>query len=72
MRISKIGKKLVIGILALGILGVFLLLSINQYIKQSVKKDILTMNQAKDLKDVDCILVLGAGVREDGTGSYVL
>ncbi len=51
MRISKIGKKLVIGILALGILGVFLLLSINQYIKQSVKKDILTMNQAKDLKD---------------------
>lgn len=72
MRISKIGKKLVIGILALGILGVFLLLSINQYIKQSVKKDILTMNQAKDLKDVDCILVLGAGVREDGTPSLML
>lgn len=61
-----------IGILALGILGVFLLLSINQYIKQSVKKDILTMNQAKDLKDVDCILVLGAGVREDGTPSLML
>ena len=72
MRISKIGKKLVIGILALGIMGVFLLLSINQYIKQSVKKDILTMNQAKDLKDVDCILVLGAGVREDGTPSLML
>lgn len=72
MRISKIGKKLVIGILALGILGVFLLLSINQYIKQSVKKDILTMNQAEDLKDVDCILVLGAGVREDGTPSLML
>ena len=72
MRISKIGKKLVIGILALGILGVFLLLSINQYIKQSVKKDILTMNQAMDLKDVDCILVLGAGVREDGTPSLML
>ena len=72
MRISKIGKKLVIGILALGILGVFLLLSINQYIKQSVKKDILTMNQAKDLKDVECIVVLGAGVREDGTPSLML
>ena len=30
------------------------------------------MNQAKDLKDVDCILVLGAGVREDGTPSLML
>lgn len=61
-----------IGILVLGILGVFLLLGINQYIKQTVKKDILTASQAKDLKDVDCILVLGAGVREDGTPSLML
>lgn len=61
-----------LGILMLGILGIFLLLGINQYIKQTVKKDILTTDQAKDLKDVDCILVLGAGVREDGTPSLML
>ena len=35
-------------------------------------KRILTEEEAKSLSDVDCILVLGCGVRPDGTPSHML
>lgn len=52
-------------IVLLGVPGVISIFSINGYIKSSSKKKILTLEQASNLDDVDCILILGAGVWGD-------
>lgn len=52
-------------LILLGVLGVVLVLSLNSYIKASSKKKIISLEQASNLEDVDCILVLGAGVWGD-------
>ena len=57
--------KIFIVLILLGVLGVVLIFSINGYIKTSSKKRIITIEQATILGDVDCILVLGAGVWGD-------
>ena len=57
--------KIFIVLILLGVLGVVLIFSINGYIKTSSKKRIITIEQATILDDVDCILVLGAGVWGD-------
>lgn len=44
----------------------------NSLILSSTKENIITKEQAKDLKDVDCIIVLGCLVRSDGTPSDML
>ncbi|MBR3954000.1 MAG: YdcF family protein [Clostridia bacterium] len=46
--------------------------AINIRICTFADKRILTEEEAKNLSDVDCILVLGCGVREDGTPSHML
>lgn len=56
----------------LGILGVGLVLGINAWVKGSVKEYILTEEQAAELADMDCILVLGCKVGADGTLSHML
>ena len=56
----------------LGILGVALVFGINAWVKGSVKEYILTEEQAAELADVDCILVLGCKVGADGTLSHML
>lgn len=38
---------------------------INGYVKLSVKNQIITQEEAKEIKDVDCIIVLGAGIRRN-------
>ncbi len=38
----------------------------------SADEYVLTFDEAVKIQDVDCIIVLGAGVNEDGTMSYVL
>ncbi len=55
-----------------GVLGFVLLLCINAYITSSVKSRIITQEEAKELSDVDCILILGAGVWENDTPSPML
>ncbi len=61
--LSVICVVLVTGI---GILG------LNGYVKQSGKKQILTVQEAQELADVDCILVLGCAVWSGGRPSYML
>ncbi len=46
--------------------------AINIRICTFADKRILTEEEAKSLSDVDCILVLGCGVRPDGTPSHML
>lgn len=48
------------------------LLSINGFVKYSTMDRILSAEQAAELKDVDCILVLGCGVWDDGRPSHML
>ena len=61
---NKILRVFLILIL-LGVLSVVVVLGINIYIKSSSNKKILSLEHAAALEDVDCILVLGAGVWGD-------
>lgn len=56
----------------LGVLTVALLLGINSWVKSSVRNYILTEEQAAQLTNMDCILVLGCKVGADGTLSHML
>lgn len=48
------------------------LMGINIYVKSSVKDQLLSSQQAADLSDVDCIIVLGCLVYADGTPCSML
>ena len=47
-------------------------LGISGFVKATARDKILTAEQAATLSDVDCILVLGCGVRSDGSPSDML
>ena len=47
-------------------------LCINGHVKGTARPCLLTLEEAADLEGVDCILVLGCGVRPDGTPSLML
>lgn len=57
--------RIFIIIILLGVLGVIIVFSINSYIKATAKKRILSLEEANNLDNVDCILILGAGVWGD-------
>lgn len=69
-------KKILIILLAVvilvGLLSTVVLFSLNFYVKKVAANRILTTEQALQLADVDCILVLGCGVWEDGRPSHML
>ena len=56
-------KKGIIAIIILMVLMFSVIFSINFYVKLSTEKQIITNNDYSNLTDIDCILVLGAGVR---------
>lgn len=58
-------KILIIIILILCALIGIMMLSINFYVANKTKSKIVTEKQAKELENVDCILVLGAGIWGD-------
>ncbi len=70
-RMKKI-KTAIISILILGILGASLVFGINAYVVHSTQGRILTPEKAAALQDIDCILVLGCGVRPDGQPTPML
>lgn len=59
-------------LLVLAVVGVGGVFGINTYVKSVGKKLIVTPEGASKLNNVDCILVLGCGVRDDGTPSDML
>lgn len=69
LRITKIFTCIVLACTVLGIVSVF---TINARVTHVGGERILTAEQAADLTDVDCILVLGCGVKADGTPSLML
>lgn len=70
-RFGKL-KKLLLAVLLLGILCGAAVLGIDAWVRGSVSSRILTEEQAAQLQDVDCIVVLGCHVRDDGTLSHML
>ena len=68
-------KKMIMIALALLLLAVLsgtVVLAINGYVVGSTKNQILETPEAAALEGVDCILVLGCRVYEDGTPSHML
>lgn len=59
-------------IISLILIGITAILFINGYVKSVTNNNILLIEDASALKDVDCIIVLGCLVRDDGTLSAML
>lgn len=57
---------------ALAVLGGIALLGADAYVRLSTQDRILAEQQAAQLADVDCIVVLGCLVHDDGTPSHML
>lgn len=68
----RILKKTVKYILVLVTFLLCALFGTNVYVRVNVKNRIISLDKAKSLSDVDCILVLGASVKEDETPSLML
>jgi len=60
-KITKIGVIFIIIV----ILIILIILGINLYVKNSTKKQIVDNNDYSNLNDIDCIIVLGAGIWGD-------
>ncbi len=71
MNKKKLKKLLIIG-LCVGLAGLGALWGINAYVKNSVKERILDSQEASELTDVDCIIVLGCQVKANGKPSDML
>ena len=69
---KKIFRKIVIVLLCLAVIGVAAMLLVNGIVRSAGKDRILTAKQAAELEDVDCIIVLGCQVRDDGSLSDML
>lgn len=72
----KSKKRLLIIILiiciSISVIGASILLGLNAYVKGVAKADIITPEEAVNLEDVDCIIVLGCLVKSDGSPSDML
>ena len=69
-------KKMVITafrfLILIVILGLCLLFGIDFYVRSSTKDRIISPEDISSVSDADCILVLGAGIRADGSPSPML
>ena len=72
MKNKKWLKWTIIILLCLGLLGTSLLIGINCHVKSVADSRIITAEQCMQLEDIDCIIVLGCQVKEDGTLSHML
>lgn len=59
-------------LLGLAILSAAVVFSLNAMVKSSTKDNILSVEDAAALENVDCILVLGCGIHDDGSPSAML
>lgn len=70
-KILKVGKRVLIVIGALIIAGIVAVAGINIFVMATTSGRILSLEEATK-KEVDCIIVLGAGVRPSGEPSPML
>ena len=72
MKWKTILKRTAIVMACLAVLGVVALFAVNGYVTAVGKNHIVTVEQAAALEDVDCIIVLGCQVHDDGSLSDML
>ena len=72
MKKNKLLKIILIILICLACISMSMIFIINSYVKSITKNNILTLEEAATLKDVDCIIVLGCLVRDDGSLSAML
>lgn len=58
--------------LCLALLGIVAIFSVNGYVKSVGEARFRSIDQAADMEDVDCIIVLGCLVKENGQLSHLL
>ena len=64
-------KRGIFALFCLGLTGIVAVLGLNSHVKKQTAQSIITEEKAAGI-DADCILVLGCGVREDGSPSLML
>ncbi len=69
---KKIVKIFAIGIGAVVLVVIVFTVGINAFVRLSTKNRIIDADEAADLTDVDCIIVLGASVKHGDTPSLML
>ena len=72
MKKRKIIKRIIVVLLCLAIVGTASLFIVNGHVKAVGKDRILSVEKAAELEDVDCIIVLGCQVKDDGSLSHML
>lgn len=65
-------KRIGLGVLALAALCAAAAFAIDAHVRSSAESRIVTVDEAAALGEVDCVLVLGCGVRPDGRPSDML
>lgn len=68
----KILRNTIIALLCLAVVGIATLFIVNGHVKAVGKDRILAVEKAAELEDVDCIIVLGCQVKDDGSLSHML
>ena len=68
----KLWKKVLLILLAVENFLLLTVLCVSGYVSLSTKGQILSVDKASGLENIDCILVLGCGVYADGTPSAML
>ena len=64
-RIEVNMKKIIKYVVIVLIIMILIVLAINSYVKLSTKKQIIENNDYSNLEDIDCIIILGAGIWGD-------
>lgn len=72
MNLKKMIRLLLVIVVTLCLLGGLTVLGINAWVKGSVSDRLLSEEDAAALDSVDCIIVLGCQVRDDGSPSHML
>ncbi len=65
-------RRLLFGLILLFAAGIGVVFGVNTYVQASVQDRILTEEQAAELEEIDCVLVLGCGLEADGSPSPML
>ena len=72
MKLKKLFKTIGIVLLCLALVGTVAVVAVNAHVKAVGKSRLLTVEDAAKLQGVDCIIVLGCQVRDDGSLSHML
>ena len=71
-RKLSLWMKLLLWVLVIGLAGGVAVLGIDAFVVLSTRDQILTQEEAAELEDVDCIIVLGCKVWDNGVPSHML